>query len=311
MREKTNMNGRATSVEELDVVVGNFFDESKKLAGLAFKPRPSDVIISPYAKCGTTWLQQIAHGLRTRGSMDFDEINCVSPWIEVAYDVGWDLEESQVANPRLYKSHVSWHDIPKGCRYICSFRHPYDAIRSFYRFFEGWLFEPRTISMETLTHWRWPRDEVETQGYWYHLISWWEQRNNKDVLLLCYEDMKADLPGTVQKIAGFMGIELDDCLLDIVVRQSSREFMLAHRHQFDEHHMHKIGAKRAGLPPAIDSSKVTPGTSNRARHQLSPALKEMLDDIWREQVQSRFGFKDYEELRQALIGLESPVFVAK
>jgi hypothetical protein len=311
MREKTNMNGRATSVEELDVVVGNFFDELKKSAGLAFEPRPSDIIISPYAKCGTTWLQQIAHGLRTRGSMDFDEINCVSPWIEVAYDVGWDLEESQVANPRLYKSHVSWHDIPKGCRYICSFRHPYDAIRSFYRFFEGWLFEPRTISLETLTHWRWPRDEVETQGYWYHLNSWWEQRDNEDVLLLCYEDMKADLPGTVQKIASFMGIELDDCLLDIVVRQSSREFMLAHRHQFDEHHMHKIGGKRAGLPPAIDSSKVTPGTSNRARHQLSPALKEELDDIWREQVQSKFGFKDYEELRQALIRLESPAFLAK
>jgi hypothetical protein len=232
--------------------------------------------------------------------MEFDEINTVTPWIEIAYDVGWDLEAPQMAEPRVYKSHLSWHDIPKGGRYICSFRHSHDAIVSFYRFFEGWYFEPGTISLETLIHWRWPRDELDSQGYWYHLGSWWEQRHNKDVLLLCYEDMKADLPGTVRKIARFMGITLDDALLDIVIRQSSREFMLVHRDQFDERHIREIGGKRAGLPPPIDTNRITPGTPNEARYQLSPALKKMLDDIWREQVQSKFGFKNYEELRQAL-----------
>lgn len=297
---QTSTMSRATTVQELETVFGNYFDETKTSLGLAFKPKPSDIIISPYAKCGTTWLQQITHGLRTRGSMDFDEISAVVPWIEVAYDVGWDLEAEQVASPRLYKSHTSWHDVPKGGRYICSFRHPYDAIVSFYRFFEGWYFEPGTLSLETLTHWRWPRDKADKQGYWYHLISWWEQRDNQDVLLLCYEDMKADLPGTVRKIARIMEIDLDDSLLDIVVKQSSREFMLAHKDQFDARHMRKIGDKRAGLPPAIDLSKVTPGSSNHARYQLSETTKKELDDIWREQVQSKFGFKNYDELRQAL-----------
>jgi hypothetical protein len=303
MIKQTYKNGRATTVGELDAVFHRFFDETKRSLGLKFKPQPNDIVISPYAKCGTTWLQQIAHGLRTSGGMDFDEINCVVPWIEVAYDVGYDLEAAQVANPRLYKSHASWHDIPKGCRYICSFRHPYDAIISFYRFFEGWFFEPDTIGLEDLTHWRWPRDEVDCQGYWYHLISWWEQRHNQDVLLLCYEDMKADLAGTVQKVARFMGVELDDSLLEIVVRQASREFMLAHKHQFDEHRLHKIGGRRAGLPAPNDTSKVTPGDSNQARYQLSAALKRELDDIWQEQIRARFGFENYEELRQALRGL--------
>jgi hypothetical protein len=234
--------------------------------------------------------------------MDFDEISCAVPWIEVAYDVGYDLESAQAATPRLYKSHTSWHDVPKGCRYICSFRHPYDAILSFYRFFEGWFFEPGTIDLEDLTHWRWPRDEVDYQGYWYHLISWWEQRHNQDVLLLCYEDMKADLVGTVRKVAQFMGVELDDFLLELVVRQSSREFMLAHKHQFDEHRLHKIGGKRAGLPAPNDTSKVTPGPSNQARYRLPVALKRELDDIWQEQIQARFGFGCYEDLRQAVRG---------
>ncbi len=300
MKNKTPTGSRATNIEELEIIFDKFWDAAARERGLAFKPQPNDIIISPYAKCGTTLLQQIAHGLRTRGSMEFDEITAVTPWIEIAYDVGWDLKASQVAEPRVYKTHLSWHEIPKGGRYICSFRHYHDAIVSFYRFFEGWMFEPGTISLETLISWRWPRDEVDNQGYWYHLSSWWEQRNNKDVLLLCYEDMTADLPGTIRKIAHFMGITLDDALLDIVTRQSSREFMLAHSHQYDAHHIVKIGGKRANLLPAIDTNKVTPGTPNEARYQLSPVLKNMLDDIWREQIQPKFGFKNYEELRQSL-----------
>ena len=291
---------RPTSIEDLDTVFDKYFDSESYERGLAFKPKPDDIIISPYAKCGTTWLQQIAHGLRTGGSMDFDEINTVVPWIEVADDVGWDLDAPQVAEPRLYKSHLSWHDIPKGGRYIYSFRHYHDAIVSFYRFFEGWFFEPGSISLETLISWRWPRDEVDNRGYWYHLRSWWEQRHNKDVLLLCYEDIKADLSGTIRRIARFMGIHLDDALLDIIVRQSSREFMLAHSHQFDERHMRDIGGKRAGLPHPIDSSKVTRGASDDSRYQLSPELKDMLDNIWQEQTVSRFGFETYEDLRQSL-----------
>lgn len=294
------MTSRATTLEELETILGKVFTQESRQRGLAFAPHQSDIIISPYAKCGTTWLQQIAHGLRTRGSMAFDEITTVTPWFDIAYDMGWDLEAPQVAEPRIFKSHLSWHDIPKGGRYICSFRQAADAFISFYRFFEGWFFEPDAIDVDTLFHWRWPRDEAGEQGYWYHLTSWWEQRYNKDVLLLCYEDMQADLPGTVQRIARFMGLELDNSLLDIVLRQSSREFMLAHKHQFNEDPFRRHAEKQAGLPFNSDAHKVTAGASGEAHYKLSPALKKELDDIWQEQVQPQFGFENYEELRQAL-----------
>ena len=39
--------------------------------GLAMKPRPTDVFVSTYPKCGTTWMTQILHMLRTGGNMDF------------------------------------------------------------------------------------------------------------------------------------------------------------------------------------------------------------------------------------------------
>ena len=291
---------RATTLEELDAIIGKLFTQESWQRGMAFRPRPRDLIISPFPKSGTTWLQQIAHGLRTRGSMDFEEITEVTPWIEIAYGMGWDLDAPQVSEPRVYKSHLSWHDVPKAGRYIVSFRHPYDVEVSRYRFFEGWLFEPGSISLEDFVRSGLSEGELDKSGYWHHLLSWWEQRYNPDVLLLCYEDMKENLASTVQKVALFMGIELDDDLLDIVVRQSTRDFMLANDSHFDEKYIRMRAEKLAGVPRRGISAKVTSGAPDEPRYQLSSALKNELDEIWREQVQPKFGFKDYGELRHAL-----------
>src|SRR5215468_957971 len=106
-----------------------------------FRPRATDVVISPFAKCGTTWIQQVVHGLRTRGDMDFDDISRVVPWIETARDLGLDLEAPQRGEPRGYKSHLPYNLVPKGARYIVSIRDPKDVLVSSFRFAEGWFFE--------------------------------------------------------------------------------------------------------------------------------------------------------------------------
>ena len=162
------------------------------------------------------------------------------------------------------------------------------------------MLEPDTVSLEAFTNWRWPRDKVDTKGYWHHLISWWKQRHNENVLLLCYEDMKTDLPDAVRKIAKFIDISLDDELLEIVVRQSSREFMLAHKDKFDEKYFRQLIEKRTDIPPGGDSSKLTLGASDKACYQLPQSLKQEFDDIWQEQIQPESGLKNYEEFRQAV-----------
>ncbi|MBN34283.1 MAG: hypothetical protein CMM46_05805 [Rhodospirillaceae bacterium] len=69
-------------------------------------------------------MQQIVHGLRTRGPVDFGEITEVVPWIEVAHALDMDPEAEQVANPRAFKVHLSWDEVPKGGRYIVIARDP-------------------------------------------------------------------------------------------------------------------------------------------------------------------------------------------
>lgn len=219
--------------------------------------------------------------------------------------MGWDLHAEQVSEPRLFKSHVSWHDVPKGSRYICSFRDPADVCVSFYRFFEGFAFEAGAFGIEDFTRWRWPRGEMGEQGYWFHLLSWWSQRSNPDVLLLCYEDMKEDLPGTVRRIAAFMDIDVDASLLEIVVHQSSRAFMLEHARQFDASPLRRRAERLGLLPYDVDAMKVTPGARDASRHRLPDDLERELAEIWREQVHTVTGLASYAALRRAVGGLHS------
>jgi hypothetical protein len=112
----------------------NMHSEKSVEVGHAMKPRPTDVFISTYPKCGTTWMTQIVHMLRSKGDMNFGEITEVIPWDILAHECGQDLDADHVANPRCFKSHEPWETIPKGARYIYVARHPLDAFVSFFHF---------------------------------------------------------------------------------------------------------------------------------------------------------------------------------
>jgi len=289
---------RATSLEEFRSLPSMGTEEGRT-AWKSFQPRPTDVFVTPYGKSGTTWLQQIVHTLRTRGDLDFDDISRVVPWLETSYDLGLDLDAAQKAEPRAFKSHLNWHDIPKGARYIVSIRNPKDVLVSGFRFMEGWWFEPGTIEIDDWARANFMQPE-EGKGYWNHLISWWEERERADVLLLAYEQMKRDLPGTIRRVADFIGIELDDELLGIAEHHASFPFMLLHKDKFDDKLMRERSEQVVGLPPGSDSAKVRKGEVGEHRHELSPEIIAGLDAIWQRKITPRFGFPHYEDLAAAL-----------
>jgi hypothetical protein len=263
--------------------------------GLAFTPRPTDVIISPFGKCGTTWLQQIVHSLRTRGDLDFDDISRVVPWLETSTDLGLDLDAPQRAEPRAYKSHLPWGAVPKGARYIVSLRDPRDALVSMYRFMEGWFFEPGAIGIEEFARGRFMKRE-DGMDYWTHLLSWWEQRANPAVLLLTYERMKTALAPEVRRIAAFIGLALDPALEEIVLEQASLQSMTAHQDKYDDLLMRERSEEVAGLPEGSDSAKVRRGVVGSFARELPATVIADLDAIWRDVVTPRFGARSYAEL---------------
>ena len=288
---------RATSIAEFGANAGKLFAPDDIAAGIAaYKPRPTDVIITPYGKCGTTWLQQIFHTLCTRGDFDFDDVSRVVPWIETAKIVGIDIEAPQKAEPRGFKSHLGWDQVPKGARYIVSFRHPYDACVSFYHFMSGWFIEPGAVSLEEFAHMYVARAGLETD-YWRHLVGWWSQRDNPDVLVLAYEQMLADPQGTIRRVAAFSGIPLDDDLLALTLERSSFETMLKHKNKFDDLLMRTASEARCNLPPGSDSAKVRKGAAGQGKAELTPALMALLDAQWAKIVAPATGFADYAALQ--------------
>lgn len=286
---------RATTIPEMQNRMSNFATSQGFAKGLTYKPEPSDVFITPYPKCGTTWVQQIVHGLRTRGSMEFSEITAVVPWLELAHDMNLDLDAPQVASPRAFKSHLRWQDIPKGGRYINVYREPEDALVSMYRFLEGWFFEPGTISLIEFAEEHFLKRQ-EGMDYWAHAASWWRQRKRDNVLLLCFEHMKQDLPGTVRRIADFIDCPLDEDLLTLVVNQSKLQFMKQHANQFDDHLLRETRDKVCGLPPGGESSKVRQGTSGGSSILLSPKITDALNLRWAHVMTSEFDLDSYQHL---------------
>jgi hypothetical protein len=287
---------RARTLAEFGESGGKMFAPADIGAGLAaYRPRPSDVVITPYSKCGTTWLQQIFHTLRTRGDFDFDDISRVVPWLETSVVVGLDIEAPQRAEPRGFKSHLPYDAVPKGARYIVSFRDPKDALVSFYRFMEGWFLEPGAVSIGDFAE-NWIARSGGGNSYWGHLLSWWAVRDNPEVLVLSYEGMTAQPEATIRQVAAFCGIALDDALLALTLERSSFDFMLAHKDRFDDLMMRTASETRCNLPSGSDSAKVRKGGSGGHRAELTPEIAAALDAKWAELVTTATGFADYAAL---------------
>jgi len=49
---------------------------------------------------------------------------------------------------------------------------------------------------------------MENASCWHHLVSWWEHRDDTHVLIIFYEDLRADLKGSIEVIARFMGYQV-------------------------------------------------------------------------------------------------------
>lgn len=178
------------------------------------------------------------------GDMSFEEISQVVPWIELAHDQGQNLDTPQYGHdrglPRIFKTHAWAPHCPVGalrelgkkwlfaestcfkskCCIRCAWRStgskkiimvrdPYDVATSFYNFFNGWFFPSGSISLETFIMRFWlargePESKMSNASYFDHLLSWYERRNDDDVLFLFYEDVRGDLELAVRKVAAFM-----------------------------------------------------------------------------------------------------------
>jgi aryl sulfotransferase len=229
-----------------------------------FSSRAGDIIISTPPKSGTTWMQMIC-GLLIFQRTTFDRsLDRISPWLEMQTrdidDVIADLEAQP--HRRFIKSHTPLDGLryEPTVTYICVGRDPRDVALSWARHEDNLdlqaLFTARecAVGNEDLAEmlgdwepapadplarfWRWVDDSadgdvahVNLASTMHHLATFWEVREQENVVLVHYADLQRDLEGEIRRLAQRLDIDVDDDLLPELVAAAGFDTMREHADQ--------------------------------------------------------------------------------
>ena len=200
-----------------------------RLAHLQFVPRPDDIFIVTYPRSGTTWLQMVLYQLTTDGNMDFPHIFEYCPSFEKSIRSIGGFEGRP--SPRLFKSHLPYHRIPKGpCKYIYVARNGADVAVSFFHLYQS-HYGYRGTFEEFFDLFM--RGKVDRGSWFQHVRDWWRHRNDPNVLFLRYEDLLDDLEGCLRRVIDFCGFDIAPERIPTLLERCGLPFMKRHESQFD------------------------------------------------------------------------------
>jgi aryl sulfotransferase len=206
-----------------------------------FRSRPDDIFVCTPAKCGTTWTQTIiANMLWPAGDLP-EPVMILSPWIEANFipaEVLHPMLEAQT-HRRFIKSHTPADGIPffDDAKYVFVGRDGRDAFMSLSNHMERMKGldelneKARDASLPEMPKYdgdlhaffdRWLSDDEQ----FFHVVSsYWERREQSNVLFVHYADLKSDLSGEMHRIADFLGIDVPASQWDDVVDRCTFESM--------------------------------------------------------------------------------------
>lgn len=262
-----------------------------------YQPQPGDVFITPWAKSGTTMMQQMFHQLRTGGDMDFDDISRMIPWEDTAPIIDFDMTVPQPARPRGFKSHREYERLPSGMCYVVTLRDPKETYISFYRFFDGWHFDAGSVSLEEFFP-LWMTGGPGGCDYFTHLLSWYARRDEPDTLLATYRWAIRNKAAMIRRLAKLCNIELTDDLAELVAARTSRDYMLAHKNRFDDRMVCEAFETKIGVVAESDTAKVQ--TVESDPESIPGSVAEQIDALWAERVAPITGHAAFASLAAEL-----------
>ena len=200
--------------------------EAKRVLGLQPPGRslavfPDDTFLVSFPKSGNTWARfLIANLVRPNDKIDFSNVNGVIPGPEVTSN----RQLMRLPRPRIIKSHQYFD--PRYPRIVYIVRDPRDVVVSQYHFqrkrklvgddFPLQKFVDRFIAGQTCHYGSWGE----------HVASWLATRHGQQgFLLLRYEDMVADTPRELTKVAEFLKLGTSEERINQAVERSSADTM--------------------------------------------------------------------------------------
>jgi aryl sulfotransferase len=219
-----------------------------------FVLRPDDIVISTPAKCGTTWLQMIC-ALEIFQRTTFDQpMDRMSPWLDILLrpldEVLADYEAQ--THRRFIKTHTPLDGLPFDDRvmYLCVGRDPRDVAMSWDSHYTN--LNPSTllalreasvgaVDLDELLaaapplasgtarerFWQWVDPSVPGPAVsdlailLHHLDTFWQVRDQPNIVLLRYEDLLDDLEGQMRYLADRLGITIAETVWPDLVQAAT------------------------------------------------------------------------------------------
>jgi hypothetical protein len=224
---------------------------------------PDDIFIVTYPRSGTTWLQMIVYQLTTDGAMDFAHIDEASPYLEVTM-IPRRLKISDLrATPRVVKSHMPYHEIPKGPgRYIYCVRNGLDVAVSYHHHSRKYVQGMAGLSLGEFFS-LFLAGRVHYGSWFEHVTAWLRNKDRLNLLVVTYEELSADLEAAVRRIADFCGITIDPAAMPRILERCSFAFMREHDARF-------VGAQWPRNPGAPETPFIRQGQVGGWRQELDP-----------------------------------------
>ena len=213
-----------------------------------FKFRDDDIIISTYAKSGTTWMQQIISQMLFNGDTDIDT-QAMSPWIDFRVppkEVKLPAVEAQT-HRRFVKTHLPVEALvysPKA-KYIYIGRDGRDVLWSLYNHHAkgneamynalnnspgrvGPPLEPPSADIREYWHTWLEKDGFPYWSFWENVRSWWAIRNLPNMMMVHFDVLKRHMPEEMRRIAAFLDIPIDESKWDAIVEHCTFDWMREH-----------------------------------------------------------------------------------
>ncbi|GIX78763.1 sulfotransferase 1E1 [Caerostris darwini] len=199
-----------------------------------YQAREDDIYVISYPKTGTTWLQEIVYLIHSNidinSALNID-LNQRFPYIEHSRTNFNDVKNMD--SPRLLKTHLPYSCLPqdiiqKQCKIIYITRNPRDVAVSYYHF-ACMLKETQYKGTFEQFFQRFLLDRPTYSPFLLHNLEFWNQRNDKNILFLSYEDLKIDLVGNLKKIAEFLNRKLNPEELNAIKEHCEFKNMSKHK----------------------------------------------------------------------------------
>jgi aryl sulfotransferase len=255
-----------------------------------------DIVVADPFKAGTTWTQRIVQQILQNGEEKEGGLSDTSPWLDSSWGDHAEMlkvlkKQREAEKRRVMKSHLPADALPVApeARYVFVGRNGKDLGISFHNYLYN--FSAPTMSTINRIHAEWSSDStplvipkdmqvffdqwLDTNGFGCCdlldiMRSWWELRNEPNVLLLHYQQLKNDLPGQIARLAEFFSIDPKLLRMHAIIKHCSFDYMSARAEK-----MAPFGGAHMSSAKAFFHK----GLKRDHRTELTPAQVERFDRV--------------------------------